>query len=111
MISLLLTCYSFLWRFSEMEEKFCTNCGTLDYPQKKNKGSVGVEAVLLLVSVFGAAVNLLLAAALFIVFVVYCVWRLSTKHLACSSCASAQVISPDSPMARNLISQIYKANN
>lgn len=89
-------------------ENLCANCGNLCYAVNKNKGSVGMEAILLLFSVLLSFVNLLFGLALLIVFVVYCIWRLSSKFKACPTCESTNLIPADSPMARNIISQMYK---
>lgn len=86
-----------------MEETLCLNCGTLDTPVKKNKGSIGIEALLLILTVFCAALNLVLGSAIFVVFLVYCVWRLSTKHFVCAACESLNIIPADSPKAQCLL--------
>lgn len=91
-------------------EKFCVDCGILDYPVNKNKGSIGIEAALLFFSVLGGALNLIFGAAIFLVFIIYCIWRLSSKHQVCPSCENQNIIPVDSPVAQNLISQIYKSN-
>jgi hypothetical protein len=83
----------------------CIACGSLGLPAKHYKGSIALEALLLIASIFGAFLNLLLGGVLFIVFVVYCVWRLASKYEACGSCNAAQLIPANSPMAQQLINR------
>lgn len=94
-----------------MEENLCMTCGTLDFPDKRHKGTVRLEAALLIVSILAAVINLFVGAMLFIVFVIYCLWRLTTKHFACGNCDSVHIIPVDSPVARNFIAQTYENNN
>ena len=62
-----------------------------------------MEALLLIGSGFALFLNVLLGGAMFLVFVVYCVWRLTTKHKACSACESPNLIPGNSPIALKML--------
>lgn len=88
-------------------EKFCTSCGSLTYPKNKNKGSIGIEAGLLIISFLSALLNIIVGLFLFAGFVIYCIWRLASKHQVCSNCESKDVIPANSPMAQAMVKEIY----
>ena len=76
-------------------EMFCTNCGTTAAPRTYTKGSMIIEL------------------ALWLCFVVpglfYSVWRLASRYRGCPACGAANMIPPDSPMARGLSTRSPRA--
>jgi hypothetical protein len=69
--------------------RVCRHCGHIGPAKTSTRGSTGVELVLWL---------LLLVPGL-----IYSVWRLSTKHPACTACGSDQLLPLGSPMAAKLM--------
>lgn len=67
----------------------CLKCGTVAVPIKVVRGSMGMELLLWIFFILPG--------------VLYSLWRLTSKHIACPSCGSADIISENSPRARNLI--------
>ena len=86
----------------------CSACGSLVVPVKRHKGSIAVEAVLLLTSILAAFVSFPLGGLIFVVFLVYCVWRLTSKHQACEICNATQLIPANSPLAQQLLADRTK---
>jgi len=66
----------------------CTNCGYTGQAKKITKGSTVIELVLWL--------------CLFFPGLLYSVWRLTTRHLACPKCGGTQLIPVDSPKGKKL---------
>jgi len=83
---------------------FCTTCHSFCWAETAYGGSVTNELIILLLSIFACLLSLYLGAALFLFFVGYCIWRLSSKHKICPHCESRTVIPSDSPLALKLIS-------
>jgi len=65
---------------------YCTDCGTQCNGKRKAKGSTLVELVLWLCFIIPG--------------LIYSVWRVSNKYIACSACGSPSLIPIDSPKAR-----------
>ena len=66
----------------------CTRCLTEAPPVKTIRGSFLLELFLWFLMIFPG--------------LIYTIWRLSTRKLACQSCGAVEMIPPDSPMARRL---------
>ena len=76
-----------------MKKKFiCNQCGFIEYPQKKVRGSFWIEIILWL--------------SFIIPGLIYTIWRLTTKQLVCSNCGNATMIPLDSPMGQKLAKDI-----
>lgn len=73
-------------------KKICTDCGTIDKPRKKTKGSFFIELILWLCFIVPG--------------LIYSIWRLTTKAEVCRSCGSTNIIPENSPMARRLLSEM-----
>jgi hypothetical protein len=88
----------------------CMNCGTLGALKIAHKGSVGIEAALLLLAAVAACSGavlgpllVLLGATVFISFVVYCCWRLASRSSVCAACGSGNMIPTNSPVAQQFL--------
>lgn len=84
-------------------QNLCFTCGAIAFSKNKHKGTIGIEAGLFLISVMTAALNLFLGGLVFITFVIYCIWRLSSKHKVCPNCENTTVIPVNSPVAQNFL--------
>ena len=72
---------------------FCRRCGTIDVPRSHTPGSILIEGVLWL--------------CLLVPGLVYSLWRLSARTKVCKACGSADVIPPDSPVAKSEIGKTF----
>ena len=69
----------------------CTACGHIGQPKKITKGFFIIEIVLW---------------CFFIVpGLIYTVWRVGTRHIACPVCKSPSIISLDSPIGQKLVAE------
>lgn len=68
--------------------EICSNCGFTGPAKKVTKGSTLMELVLWLCFIFPG--------------LLYSMWRLSSKHMACPQCGSTQLIPLDSPRGKKL---------
>jgi hypothetical protein len=71
------------------EDKYCPNCGAVEIPMSKPKGS--------------GLVNFILFLFFIIPGVLYFVWRMTTYRDVCPKCGAEGVIPTDSPRAREAI--------
>jgi len=75
--------------------RYCTTCGTKDFPQKSMKGTFFIELVLWLFFIVPG--------------IIYSIWRLSTKtDNMCPHCGATTMIPLDSPIARERLSAAGK---
>ena len=72
-----------------MEQLICKQCECIGKPKKVTKGSIFIELILWL--------------CLLLPGFIYSIWRLTTKHKACSSCGSVDIIGLDTPAGRRLV--------
>ena len=75
-----------------MSQLICPNCGNIGSPKTVTEGSILIELVLWICFIIPG--------------VIYSLWRLTTRHKACSSCGAANLIPLDSPMGRKLRSEL-----
>ena len=78
-------------RRSPKTSKVCKNCGFTGLPYRKTKGSLLLEIVCWLL--------------LIIPGIIYSFWRITTRHDACPSCHSSDLIPIDSPLAKKFSSE------
>jgi len=76
------------------DKQVCSACGTVGFPKSVTKGSLLVEIFLWL--------------CFLIPGFIYSLWRLTTRHKACASCGSTNLIPVDSPNGKRLMEQ-FKA--
>jgi len=69
--------------------QYCPNCGTQAEPKKKIKGSAVTEIVLWLFFILPG--------------LIYSIWRLSSRHLACPKCGAPGMIPRNSPVAQKAL--------
>ena len=69
-------------------KEICSNCGYIGQAKKVTKGSTLMELVLWLCFIFPG--------------LIYSMWRLTTKHLACPQCGATQLVPVDSPRGKKL---------
>lgn len=74
-----------------MAQKLCTTCGHVGKTKTVTKGSFAIELLLWLFFLLPG--------------LIYSVWRLTSRHEACSSCGSTTVIPLNSPLAQKLIKE------
>lgn len=67
----------------------CGSCGTRGTPKTVTKGSFLLELFLFL--------------CFFIPGLLYAIWRSTTKHKACRTCGSPNLVPADSPIGREII--------
>ncbi|MBX6334375.1 YqaE/Pmp3 family membrane protein [Candidatus Saccharibacteria bacterium] len=68
--------------------EICPNCGYMGQAKKVTKGSILIEIVLWL--------------CFLIPGLIYSIWRLTSKHLACPQCGAQNLVPLDSPRGRKL---------
>lgn len=68
--------------------EICSNCGFTGTAKKVTKGSTLMELILWLCFIFPG--------------LLYSMWRLSSKHMACAQCGSTHLIPLDSPRGKKL---------
>jgi hypothetical protein len=78
-------------------------CGAVDAPVKRTNGSILVEAGLIFIAVCCIVFSYTLAALVFLMFLIYGVWRLATKRQVCSGCGAENPIPLDSPVAKRFL--------
>ena len=66
----------------------CSNCGYVGQAKKITKGSILIEIVLWL--------------CFLIPGLIYSIWRLTSKHLACPKCGAQNLVPLDSPRGKKL---------
>jgi len=71
--------------------RVCTQCGTAAKPARRTPGSFIIELVLWLTFLLPG--------------LIYSIWRITTRGNVCSSCGSRQLVAPDSPVGKRLLSQ------
>ena len=72
-----------------MKESLCVDCHTIGKPRKVIKGNVVAEIFLWCLFLLPG--------------MIYTVWRLSTRHLACRACGGSTLIPVDAPRARQIL--------
>lgn len=75
-------------------EKVCRSCGTRGGGKSQVKGSLGIEIVLWLCFIIPG--------------LIYSLWRLGSKHKACATCGSKELIPVNSPMGQKIIAETSK---
>jgi hypothetical protein len=83
------------WSLKEWEmtkQMICSLCGSVGKPKTKTKGSIVIEIVLWL--------------CVLVPGLIYSLWRLTTRHLACPACGAPNMIPLDSPVGRELQSKL-----
>lgn len=68
--------------------EICSNCGFTGQAKKVTKGSTLIELALWLCMIFPG--------------LIYSLWRLSSRHLACPQCGTTNMLPLDSPRGRKL---------
>lgn len=71
--------------------EICSHCGYTGQAKKVTKGSTLMELVLWLCFIIPG--------------LIYSMWRLTTKHLACPQCGGSQLIPLDSPRGKKLLQE------
>lgn len=72
-----------------MNQMYCSNCGTVDTPRTRVKGSFFIEVILWL--------------CFLVPGIIYSIWRLTSKEQVCPSCGAPNMIPSDSPKARGVL--------
>jgi hypothetical protein len=72
--------------------KICSACKTTGKSKRVTKGSIWIEIILWL--------------CFLVPGLIYSIWRLTTRHDACSACGSPHMVPLDSPAGKKLASQI-----
>lgn len=70
----------------------CKACGNIGESNTTTSGNIVIEIILWL--------------CLIIPGVIYSIWRMTSKHEACSKCGSKEVIPTDSPIGRKLVADL-----
>lgn len=70
------------------KNEICSNCGYMGQAKKVTKGSILIEIVLWL--------------CFLIPGLIYSIWRLTSKHLACPKCGAQNLVPLDSPRGKKL---------
>jgi hypothetical protein len=73
------------------KEMICRNCGHQGKPKRITKGSILIEIILWIFFIVPG--------------VIYSLWRLTTRSLACPHCRQQTMIPIDSPIGRELLSK------
>lgn len=68
--------------------EICANCGFMGQAKKVTKGSFLIELALWLCFIIPG--------------LIYSLWRLTTKHLACPKCNATNLVPLDSPRGKKL---------
>jgi hypothetical protein len=71
----------------------CTQCGSVDGPKSKTKGSMLIE--------------LILWCCMLIPGLIYSIWRLTTRSSVCKSCESPQMVKTASPIGADLMRRFH----
>jgi hypothetical protein len=71
-----------------MEDGICKDCGFIGEPVKMTKGSLWIEIALWFFFLVPG--------------IIYSIWRLTSRYIACSKCGSSDIIPLDSPMGQKL---------
>jgi len=82
----------------------CLNCGNQVTPKTATPGSVAIELLIIALAVTVAFFDLTIAGVLFLIFIVYGVWRLSNKKQVCPTCSAENPVPIDSPAAQRYLS-------
>lgn len=72
-------------------ELVCTTCGSVAKPERVTKGSMLIEFILWLCFIIPG--------------LIYSIWRLTTRHDACSVCGAATLVPRHSPAGKAIISK------
>jgi ribosomal protein S27AE len=70
------------------KNEICSNCGYTGSAKKVTKGSTLIELVLWLCFIIPG--------------LIYSIWRLSSKHLACPQCGASHLVPLESPRGKKL---------
>jgi hypothetical protein len=68
--------------------EICKNCGTVGKTRSVTNGSIWIEIILWL--------------CFLIPGIIYSIWRLTTRHQACSSCGGQNMVPLDTPVGAKL---------
>jgi len=69
----------------------CTLCGSAGYPKTVTPGSIAIE--------------IMLWGFFLVPGLIYSVWRLSARHLACATCGKTSIVAVRSPAGRKLFEE------
>jgi hypothetical protein len=78
--------------FTKPKKQICTQCGNVDVPKRKPKGSTGIE--------------LLLWLCFIIPGLLYSFWRLSSYHMTCKVCGGTTLIPVHSPLGKKKLQEL-----
>ncbi len=70
------------------KSEICPNCGYVGKAKKVTKGSILIEIVLWI--------------CFLVPGLIYSIWRLTSKHLACPKCGAQNLVPIDSPRGKKL---------
>ena len=70
------------------KSEICSNCGHMGQAKKITKGSTLIELVLWLCFIIPG--------------LIYSLWRLTSRHLACEKCGASNMVPLDSPRGKKL---------
>ncbi len=73
------------------KEIICRNCGYQGKAKKTSKGSIWIEIVLW--------------CCILLPGLIYSIWRLTSKYLACPKCGSKDLVPLDSPVGQKLLKE------
>jgi hypothetical protein len=84
----------------------CKACGSLTNGKSRMKGSFRIEVTLVVLCIIAFVFVSYLVGFLFLAATIfYSLWRVSTKHKACTACGSDQLIPVDSPIGAQIIKE------
>lgn len=86
----------------------CSECGTVADPKKMVKGSVIVELGLWFSLLIALAVFYPAAFIVFIIALIYSIWRMTSASRGCPSCKAPNMIKTSSPMGKKLLADLEK---
>ena len=76
------------------KERMCPNCGNYVVPEKKVRGSFFFEIILWIFFIIPG--------------LIYSIWRLTTKFIACPICENVNLVPIDSPKGKQLMVDFMK---
>jgi hypothetical protein len=76
-----------------MAKMICTVCGTAGEPKTITKGSTLIELILWL--------------CFLIPGLLYSIWRLTSRHKACAACGNQNLVPPDSPIGKKIVTELH----
>lgn len=76
----------------QMDARLCTACGLVVTPKRVMAGNTLAELVLWFAGLLPG--------------LIYSIWRLNSRHVACPSCGGRELLPPDSPRAKALLADL-----